>query len=110
MSAFPQIDTVLSSNGDTLVLVSDDDDPIEASPPPPVVRRQTPRRLTVQKKPLVPFSRADYARRRQHHTSEERALRTYLQGVFRRKFSWSRIRFLVWMSGGGNPRNPIVIE
>lgn len=107
MAATLQIDTVLGSNGDTLILVSDDE--IEASPPPPVVRRAPPR-ATIKKMKVVPFSRADYARRRQHHTDEERALRIYLQRVFRRKFSWNRIRFLVWMSGGRNPYAPIVIE
>ena len=104
MAAFPlQIDTVLGSNGVTLIRVSDDEDPIEASPPPPV-------RATIKKAKVVPFSRADYARRRQHHTPEERALRIYLQRVFRRKFSWNRVRFLVWMAGGRNPYAPIVIE
>jgi len=103
MSAFPQIDTVLGPNGDTLVLVSDDEDPIEASPPPSV-------RATIKKKPLVPFSRADYARRRQSHTPEERDFQRHLTAVFGRKLPWNRVRFYVWYANQGNPRTPIQIE
>ena len=104
MAATPlQIDTVLGSNGDTLILVSDDEDPIEASPPPPV-------RATIKKAKVVPFSRADYARRRQHHTPEERDFQRHLTAVFGHSVPWNRIRFYVWYANQGAPRTPIVIE
>lgn len=57
----------------------------------------------------IPFSRADYARRRQKHTDEERLIRNHLQRIFRRKFSWRSIKEIVEYSNWGRPHQPIVI-
>lgn len=65
-------------------------------------------------KSVVPFSRADYAKRRTKHTAEERMLRRYLFQVFRRKVSWRTIKFYVWYGSQGQTglsrQNPIIID
>lgn len=65
---------------------------------------------TMTKKTVVPFSRADYAKRRQKHSDEERSMKAFLEGIFHRKFSWRRIRWYVWYSNQGRPETPIVID
>lgn len=70
----------------------------------------SPARRSIKKKKKTPFSRADYSRRRQKHSDEERLLRNHLQGIFRRKFSWRSIKGLVEYSNWGRPQQPIVIE
>jgi hypothetical protein len=83
---------------------SDDDAPLvsamEAASIRPTIKK---------KKKKTPFSRADYSRRRQKHTEEERLFQNHLTTVFRRKVPWSRIRFYVWYANLGNPNTPIVI-
>lgn len=64
-------------------------------------------------KTVVPFSRADYTKRRTKHTADERALRQFLFRIFRRKVSWRTIRWYVAYANHGQTgtrENPIIVD
>jgi hypothetical protein len=86
---------------------SDDDAPLVSAMEAASIRPNPT--IKKKKKKKTPFSRADYSRRRQKHTEEERLFQNHLTTVFRRKIPWSRIRFYVWYANLGNPNTPIVI-